>query len=154
MGAPQREQSPPRWSTSLLCKSSSGFVLLILSVRFGVLLLRSLLLSRRRQEACMTRRGQVATKASAWRFRSQFGEDSQVGRLVVLGCLERGECIFLSLLQRETGSRKDRTTQRGRSPCFPRVLVHIHMGMAQLSGHELAGGVGHCLPVCGGLSQS
>ena len=45
---------------------------------------------------------------------------------------------FLSLLQRETGLRKDRTTQRGRSPCFPRVLVHIHMGKAHLSGHELA----------------
>ena len=47
---------------------------------------------------------------------------------------------FLPLLQGEIGCRKDRTTQRGRSPGFPRVLAHIRM--AQLSGHELAGGVG------------
>ena len=47
---------------------------------------------------------------------------------------------FLPMLQQETGSRKDCTTQRGRSPCFPRVLAHIRMGKAQLLGHELAGG--------------
>ena len=38
----------------------------------------------------------------------------------------------------------DRATQRGRSLRFLRVLAHIRMSKAQLSGHELAGGVGHC----------
>ena len=73
--------------------------------------------------------------------------------MVVPWCLERG-MYFLPLLQRETGLRKDRTTQRGRSHSFLRVLAHIRTGKSQLSGHELAGGVGHCLMDCGRLSHT
>ena len=40
-------------------------------------------------------------------------------------------------LQLEIGSRKDRTTLRGRSSRFLRVGVHTRMGKAQLSGHNL-----------------
>ena len=72
---------------------------------------------------------------------------------MVPGCLARGELYFLPLLQWETGSSKGRTTQRGRSLRFLRAVAHTRMGQAQLSGHELVGGVGHCLLVCGGLSH-
>ena len=48
---------------------------------------------------------------------------------------------------------RDRTTQRGRSLVIPRVLVHMRMDEAPLLGHTLESGVGHCLPVCGGLSH-
>ena len=44
--------------------------------------------------------------------------------MVVLGCPWRGA-------QQETGSRRDRTTQRGRSLAIPRVPVHIRMGRAR-----------------------
>ena len=52
-----------------------------------------------------------------------------------------------------TGSGRDRTTQRGQYPPHTRVLVRMRVGMAQLSGRILASCVGHCLPVCGGLSH-
>ena len=52
-----------------------------------------------------------------------------------------------------TGSGRDRTAQRGRSLVVPRAPVHIRMGGAQQSGRILESGVGHCLPVCGGLSH-
>ena len=61
---------------------------------------------------------------------------------------------FLHSLQLETGSRRDRSTQRGRSPCYLRVLADTPMGGARLSGHKLAGDVGHCLLDCGGLSRA
>ena len=57
---------------------------------------------------------------------------------------------FLHSLQLETGSGKDRTTQRGRSSHFLRVLVRPRMGKAQLSGHELECGGGHCSLDCVG----
>ena len=42
----------------------------------------------------------------------------------------------------------------GGPPLFLRVLVHICMGEARLSGHNLESGVGHCLIDCAGLSLS
>ena len=48
---------------------------------------------------------------------------------------------------------RGRTTQRGRSPVVPHALAHMRMDMALLSGRTLESGVGHCLPVCGGLSH-
>ena len=77
---------------------------------------------------------------------------SEVRGLVVRACLERGEYV-LPFLQRETGSRRDRTPQRGLSPCVPHVLAHMRMGKAQLSGHKLGSGAGHCSLDCGGLSH-
>ena len=50
-----------------------------------------------------------------------------------------------------TGYGKDRTALRGRPLVVPRAPVHIRVGGAQLSGRILESGVGHCLPVCGGL---
>ena len=65
-----------------------------------------------------------------------------------------GVWFFLSALQGENlfslldaaGDRKGRgrTTQRGRSPVIPHVLVHMRMDMAPLSGHTLESGAGHC----------
>ena len=55
--------------------------------------------------------------------------------------------------QQETGKRRGRTTQRGRSPVIPHALVHMRMGMAPLSGHTLESGAGHCWPECRGLSH-
>ena len=60
---------------------------------------------------------------------------------------------FLSWMQRETRSRKDRTTQRGRYSHYLRVLVRACTGRAQLSGHKLGSGAGHCSLDCGGLSR-
>ena len=51
------------------------------------------------------------------------------------------------------GYGRDRTALRGRFLVVPRVPVHIRMGGAQLSGRILESGVGHRLPVCGGLSH-
>ena len=79
------------------------------------------------------------------------GENSQVRGLVVPGCLEKGDCTFLPLRNGRLGKKGDRTAQRGRSPCVPRVLVHMRVGEAQLSGRILVRGAGHCLSVCGGL---
>ena len=52
-------------------------------------------------------------------------------------CPSRGEPFFLPLPFLETGSGRDRTTQRGRFPVIPHVLVHVRMGEAPLSGHTL-----------------
>ena len=49
---------------------------------------------------------------------------------------------------------RDRTAQRGRSLGIPRALARMRAGEASLSGHVLESGVGHCWPVCGGLSHS
>ena len=49
-------------------------------------------------------------------------------------------CSSSLSLQLETGSSKDRTTQRGRSP----IAVHIRVGRVHLSGHKLGSGPGHC----------
>ena len=40
--------------------------------------------------------------------------------------------------------RRDRTTQRGRFPVVPHAPVRMRTGGAQLSGHILESGVGHC----------
>ena len=64
-----------------------------------------------------------------------------------------GRIFFLPSAQQETGIRKGRTTQRGRSLGIPRVLVRKRTGEAPQSGHVLESGVGHCLPVCGMLSH-
>ena len=61
----------------------------------------------------------------------------------------KGRIFFLSLTQQETGKGWGRTTQRGRSPVIPHVLVHMRMDMAPLSGRTLESGAGHCLKVCG-----
>ena len=68
---------------------------------------------------------------------------------MVPGCLERGECISFPAAAGDW-VKQGSATQRGRSPCFPHVLVHFIWANTQLSGHELAGGVGHCLLDCGG----
>ena len=47
-----------------------------------------------------------------------------------------GGKIFLSFAQQLTGSGKDRPTQRGRSRPLLRVLLHMRMDMAQLSGEQ------------------
>ena len=57
--------------------------------------------------------------------------------------------IFLPFAQRETGYRRDRTAQRGRSLVIPRVLVRMRTGKAPLWDHTLETGAGHCWPVCG-----
>ena len=42
------------------------------------------------------------------------------------------------------GYERDRTTQRGRFLVVPHVPVRMRTGGAQLSGHILESGVGHC----------
>ena len=65
----------------------------------------------------------------------------------------KGENLFLPLTQLETGLRRGRTAQRGRSLVIPHTLVRMRMGKGPLSGHILVSGAGHCSPVCGGLSH-
>ena len=74
--------------------------------------------------------------------------------MVVPGCLSGVQCIFSNSLHLQNGWKKDRSFRRGRSLLFLRVLVHICMGEAWLSGHNLESGAGHCLIDCGGLSLS
>ena len=71
--------------------------------------------------------------------------------MVVAGCLEGRRVSSLLSLQLETGSRKDRTTQRWRYSRFLRDIVCMRMDEAQLSGHKLSSGVRHCSLDCGGL---
>ena len=73
-----------------------------------------------------------------------FFQNAGVGERVV-----HCRCSWVRLI----GFRRDRTTQRGRFPVVSRVLVRTRTGKAQLSGHTLESGVGHCSPVCGGLSH-
>ena len=71
------------------------------------------------------------------------GENSKVWGMAFPVCLEeRRRFVFFSLL--ETGLRRDRSLQLGRSLHFLRVLVHMRMGEALLSGHNPESGVGHC----------
>ena len=60
-----------------------------------------------------------------------------------------GRCSWVRLI----GYGRDRTTQRGRFHAVPCAPGRMHTGGAQLSGHIQESGVGHCWPVCGGLSH-
>ena len=53
-------------------------------------------------------------------------------------------CSVVPSAQQETGERRDRTTQLGRSLVIPRALVRTRTGEAPLSGHVLESGDGHC----------
>ena len=64
-----------------------------------------------------------------------------------------GSGVWPMLRVRLIGYKRDRTTQRGRFQVVPCAPVRMHTGGAQLSGHILESGVGHCLPVCGELSH-
>ena len=64
----------------------------------------------------------------------------------------QGEDLFLPLPFVETGLKRCRTAQRGRSLGIPCARAHMRMGMAQLSGHTRESGVGYCSRGCGGLS--
>ena len=68
------------------------------------------------------------------------GENSHVWSMVDPGCLGREQCIFVHLLHLQAWFGRD----RGRSSHFLRVLAHMRMGEARLSGHNLESGVGHC----------
>ena len=83
---------------------------------------------------------------------SQLEKTDRSGVWLFRGALQEGENIFLPLTQQETGKRRDRTTQRGRSLVVPRVLVRTRTGKAPLSGHTLESGASHCWPVYGGLA--
>ena len=64
----------------------------------------------------------------------------------------KGRIFFLPLPFVETGLKRGRTSQRGRSLGIPCARAHMRMGMAQLSGHTRESGVGYCSRGCGGLS--
>ena len=74
-------------------------------------------------------------------------ENSLIGSMVVPGCLERLESSFFPGGLGEEGTAPHSVVG---PPATPRVHVHMRMGKAQLSGHILESGAGHCLPVCGG----
>ena len=78
-------------------------------------------------------------------------------KLVGLGCgfsgvPFKGRIFVLPLPFLETGLKRSRTIQRGRSLGIPCARAHMRMGMAQLSGHTRESGVGYCSRGCGGLS--
>ena len=81
-----------------------------------------------KQEPQVSQAPQVMPQVAQLQLREAFPE-----------CWERDRVktflLLFSLL--ETGSRRDRTTQRGRFLHFLRVLVRIRTGKAQLSGHKL-----------------
>ena len=64
----------------------------------------------------------------------------------------KGRIFFLPLPFQETGLKRGRTTQRGRSLGIPCARAHTCMGMAQLSGHTRVSSVGYCSRGCRGLS--
>ena len=80
---------------------------------------------------------------------TQMGKNGKVGALVVSGCPKK-EAMFFILCTAADWVRKDRTTQRGRSRLLPRVLVHLRMDMARLSGHKLVGAVGTACQIVDG----
>ena len=85
--------------------------------------------------------GRVIRNMLGW---SQLEKTARSGVWLFRSAL-RGENLFSSFYaQQETGLRRDRTTQRGRSLWIPRVLVRVRTGEAPLSGHVLESGVGHC----------
>ena len=60
--------------------------------------------------------------------------------------------VLFPCRSRRLGQEGVGTTQRGRSLVVLRALVRTCTGEAPLLGHVLDSGVGHCLPVYGGLS--
>ena len=85
--------------------------------------------------------GRIIRNMLGW---SQLEKTVRSGVWLFRGAL-RGENLFSSLaVLQETGLRRGRTTQRGRSLLIPRVLVRTRTGEAPLSGHRLVSGVGHC----------
>ena len=72
-----------------------------------------------------------------------MGKTDRSGLWLFRGALRGGD-VFSSLLASCDWVKKGRTTQRGRFPHFLRVLVRMRTGKAQLSGHRLGSGVGHC----------
>ena len=93
--------------------------------------------------------GRVFRNMLGW---SQFEKTDGSGVWLFRGALQE-ENLFLPYAQQETGLRRDRTTQRGRSLVIPRALVRMRTGKAPLSCRRLESGAGHCSPVCGGLSH-
>ena len=69
-------------------------------------------------------------KSGVWFFRA-----AGVGWVVGFG-----RCSWVRLI----GCGRDRTPQRGRFHAVPCAPVRMHTGAAQLSGHILESGVGHC----------
>ena len=73
-----------------------------------------------------------------------MGNTDRSGLWLFRGALRRGD-VFSSLLAScDWVKKRDRTTQHGRFPHLLRVLVRMRTGKAQLSGHRLGIGVGHC----------
>ena len=70
---------------------------------------------------------------------------------MVPGCLERENVFSFPCCNGRLGKERIAPHSVVGSLAF---LVHPRMGKAQLSGHTLGGGAGHCLLVCGGLSHS
>ena len=62
-----------------------------------------------------------------------------------------GTMYFLSLLQGRLG--QERVVPHSVVRPFASLVFLFIFIKAQLSGHKLAGGVGHCLLDCGGLSH-
>ena len=167
------------WYVHLTAGEEQIVLLRVLGIRLGCLLGKSVLFPSSSQESCMERCGQVyLIKQGPWILREEeivsgcavlvacpscpdhSPEPPGPGRIIRnmlglgYGCsavLSKGR-LSLPLSQLETGSGKGRTTQRGRSLVVPRVLVRTRTGKAPLLGHVLDSDVGHCLPVCGGLS--
>ena len=66
----------------------------------------------------------------------------------------QGKNLFSSLSAAGDWERKGSYHTAWAVPCdSSRTCVRVRTGEAPLSGHILESGVGHCLPVCGGLSH-
>ena len=79
----------------------------------------------------------------SWLGWTSVGKTARSGLWLFRGALMGGDVFLLSSLH-VTGFVRDRTTQRGRFSHFLRVLARTRTGKAQLSGHRLESGVGHC----------
>ena len=73
---------------------------------------------------------------------------------MVPGCLGRGECVFFPCCSGRLGQERIVPHSVVGHPVIPRVLAHMRTGNAQLSGHNLESGAGHCWLVCGGLHRT
>ena len=70
--------------------------------------------------------------------------------MVAPGCLA-GRGVFSALSAAGDWVKKGSCHTAWSVPLFLRVLAHIRMDEAQLPGHKLGSGAGHCLLGCGGL---